>query len=1000
MEAARWRRLDELFNRALDLTEAERQTFLDRHFSDPQCADDPELRREVEAMLAADGGSPLADGPLGGMATDEPASPSDDLLANIVRSGIDVAAIDESPHDLDTTQDRPSELGNSGSLSWRRTIEPLPFESLGPYRLVSELGRGGLATVYLARRDDAQFTMEVAVKLVRRGFDTPDLLERLRLERQILARLEHPNIARLIDGGTAPDGRPYFVMERIEGERIDHWCARHGLDLRQRIELFRKVCDAVQTAHRRLVLHRDVKPSNILVTDGGVPKLLDFGIAKLLDTNEGEEDSTLARSFSTLTDTGMKLLTPEFASPEQVRGETLTTASDVYSLGVLLYLLITGEPPYTFDRRRPSEVERVVCEVEPPRPSARVWGRRRAAPDGKIDQPTRWSLGWPRRAAGDDLDTIVHEALRKEPERRYGSVARLSSDLAAYLDDLPISARPDTLGYRAGKFVRRHRGPVVAAVLLLWVLLGGVVTTSWQAREARRAQQRAEQQRELADEQREQAERERRRAEEATTFLVDLFDFSDPFRTEGEKQETTARQLLDRGARRIEDQLGDDPLLQATLMTTIGRVYRNLSLLDESETLLTAAHGLRRNALGDGDGEVLDSLQALANLRIDQERFQEAEEILRRVVDGRRQRGQGPALAVALEELAVAVRALDRPEVASDLLEEALAIHGEGDDVLAVARVHNALAQICRQQHDYAAAETWFRDVLEVRRHELGDDHPLVAQTLNDLALTLQNAGRLDQAEEHFREVLTSYRKNFGERHHHVVSALGNLAGVLLFQGKAGEALALHDQSEALVLELYGADHPAMARIYHARAMAHRVDRDPAAAIPWIRRAWAIHRQHFGVEHTSALRDAAQLAELLVLTKDPGAEEFLSQLIADLRRIAGSEDPRLAYPLFRLGVLRLGQADPARALPVLEEVVEIRRQVFPEGHWETAQAEAQLGRCLTHLGRLDEAETLLTKSETTLRAQYDDDHPQVRAVVGYLEDLETARRVGPGAGGD
>ncbi|MEO1084431.1 MAG: serine/threonine-protein kinase, partial [Acidobacteriota bacterium] len=560
MDAERWRRLDALFQNALDRAPAERPAYLAE-----QCADDPTLRDEVEAMLEADEGAP---------------EPMDDVrsdrLADIVMSGVDGAVRD------------PSEGSDAPST------DPLPFPLLGPYRLIEELGRGGLATVYLAERDDEEFSMEVAVKLVRRGLDTPPLLERLRLERQILARLEHPNIARLIDGGTAPDGRPYFVMERIEGERIDLWCERRGLDLRGRIELFRKVCDAVQTAHNLLVLHRDVKPSNILVTENGEPKLLDFGIAKLLDA--ADEQASVAPGFTTLTDTGMRLLTPEFASPEQVRGEALTTASDVYSLGVLLYLLVTGERPYEFDRGRPAEIERIICEVEPRRPSAVVWNR---APDDP-GSPTRRSLGWPRRPTGDDLDTILREALRKEPELRYGSVTRLSNDLRAYLADLPISARPDTMSYVAGKFFRRHRGPAIAALLLVLALMAGVITTTRQARVARSAQERAELRRAEAEEQREIADLQRRRAEEATVFLVDLFDVSDPFRTGGERQQTTARELLDRGADRIAGRLGDDPLLRASLMATIGRVYRNLTLLDGR--LLAFAAGAERV----GDVEEVD----------------------------------------------------------------------------------------------------------------------------------------------------------------------------------------------------------------------------------------------------------------------------------------------------------------------------------------------------------------------------------------------------------
>ena len=1017
MDVERWRRLDALFQGALDRRKSERRAFLDEH-----CADDPGLRKEVEAMLAADeadsgaglepssasaaqdpspksgsgsmsrsrpkpaskskptSASPTATtltatspelGATVRFGSVKPGRPPADRLAGIVLSGVDGALL-ETAHDLEA---RPP----------GQRVEKVPFASLGPYRLIKELGRGGLATVYLAERDDEEFSMEVAVKLVRRGLDSPELLERLRLERQILARLEHPNIARLIDGGTTPDGRPYFVMERIEGERIDDWCLNHKLDLEARIALFLQVCDAVQTAHHRLVLHRDIKPSNILVAAGGVPKLLDFGIAKLLDDSD-DENATVAPGFTTLTDTGARLLTPEFASPEQVRGETLTTASDVYSLGVLLYLMITGERPYTFDRGRPAEIERVVCEVEPPRPSSVVWSRS----EGAEELPSRRLLGWPRRAGGDDLDTIVREALRKEPELRYDSVARLSSDLRAYLLDLPISARPDTLSYLAGKFVRRHRGPVAAVVLLLLVLIGGVVTTSWQAQVARRAQQQAEEQRELADEQRDRAELQRRRAEEATTFLIDLFDISDPFRDEGERQEATARELLDRGADRIANRLGDDPLLRATLMTTIGRVYRNMQLLDESDELLGEALDLRRSALGEEADEVLDSLQELADLRLDQERYQEAEEILEQVVAERRRRDDSVALALSLEHLARAKRSLDLTADAETLLKQALEIHMAGGDELAIAQTRSLLGQLSRRLSDHETAERMFRDVLEVRQRELNEDHPLVTLTLNDLALTLQDSGQLEIAEQLFRQVLETYRRTLGERNHHVITATLNLASVLIYQRKTEEALRLHGENEARAVELYGPSHPVVARIHYSQGLAHQVAGQPARAIPPIRRAWRINSEYFGPEHTLALRAANQLSELMVTTGDPEAESVLRELLAIMRQVLGPRDHRLAYPLLQLGNLIAKGSDPREAEAFLREAVTIRRAVLPPGSWEIAFAEASLGFSLLRLGKLDEAAALLEPSSKILRDRLGEGHGKVRTVEGYLEQLARA----------
>ncbi len=364
---------------------------------------------------------------------------------------------------------------------------------LGPYRVLQRIGAGGMGTVHLALRDDGEFAKRVAVKIVKRGMDTEEVLRRFEQERQVLASLDHPGIARVLDGGRCPDGRPYLVMELVEGLPIDQWCDHERLGVRERIELFIQVCDAVADAHRSLVVHRDIKPSNVLVTRDGRPKLLDFGIAKVLDARQG---------FATIdwTISPLKLLTPAYASPEQVRGDPVTTASDVYSLGVVLYLLLTGRTPLRFETGSPAEIERVVCRVEPERPStslittARRVGVAPEARDAATGDQTRElatlrsttpkSL---RRALSGDLDTIVLEALRKEPRRRYASAAELAADLRRHLRGLPVLARPDSLAYRSSRFVRRNRLAVAAAALVLGSLVGGLALARTQYARAERA---------------------------------------------------------------------------------------------------------------------------------------------------------------------------------------------------------------------------------------------------------------------------------------------------------------------------------------------------------------------------------------------------------------------------------------------------------------------------------------------------------------------------------
>jgi serine/threonine protein kinase/tetratricopeptide (TPR) repeat protein len=375
------------------------------------------------------------------------------------------------------------------SLSNDEQQRLLDDTTIGPYRVLRRIGQGGMGAVYLAQRDDAEFKQQVAIKLVKRGMDTEFVLRRFRNERQILAALNHPNIARLLDGGTTSDGRPYFVMEYIEGQPITHYADERRLTTVERLQLFQEVCSAIHYAHQNLVIHRDIKPSNILVTADGTPKLLDFGIAKLLNPD-------LAAHTLEATAVAIRLMTPEYASPEQVKGEAITTASDVYSLGVLLYELLTGHRPYRISSRAAHEVARVVCEEEPQKPSTAVRRVETYLPaDGTAsitltpETVSRTRDGNPdklRRRLAGDLDNIVLMAMRKEPARRYASVDQLANDIRRHLEGRPVIARHDTIAYRATKFIKRHKAGVLAALLILISLIAGAVTTLQQRARAER----------------------------------------------------------------------------------------------------------------------------------------------------------------------------------------------------------------------------------------------------------------------------------------------------------------------------------------------------------------------------------------------------------------------------------------------------------------------------------------------------------------------------------
>jgi serine/threonine protein kinase len=438
-----WPRVKELFSAAVELAPHERLSFLKQ-----ACAHDENLRDEVWALVSAHESS--------GDFIQKPAIIDLRLLEN----------------------DRAE--GNAA----------LAGQQIGNYQIVRELGRGGMGTVYLAARVDKIFEKQVALKIIKRGMDSDAIVKRFVMERQILANLDHPNIARMIDGGTTDDGLPYFVLEYIEGTTITRYCDERHLNTIDRVRLFRQVCAAVQFAHQNLIVHRDLKPSNIIVTEDGTPKLLDFGIAKLLSGSNAVEPTMTAN----------RVLTPEYASPEELRGLTVNTSSDVYSLGVVLYELLSGRRPFVFETRSPENVARVITSTQPIKPSVAITRNDTESRSGEdrnlspeiISRTRDGNVEKLRRRLAGDLDNILLKALRKEPERRYASVQEFSEDLRRHLEGLPVHARPDKLSYRTSKFITRHKAGVAAAMVVLLTLLSATVITSWQARVARRERAKAE----------------------------------------------------------------------------------------------------------------------------------------------------------------------------------------------------------------------------------------------------------------------------------------------------------------------------------------------------------------------------------------------------------------------------------------------------------------------------------------------------------------------------
>ena len=719
---------------------------------------------------------------------------------------------------------------------------------IGAYRLTRLIGRGGMGAVYEAVRDDQQFEQQVAIKLIKRGMDTNFIRERFLRERQILASLDHPHIARLFDGGATADGLPYFVMELVDGEPITEYCRRRGLSLDARLKLFRAVCSAVQHAHQKLAVHRDLKPSNILVTADGAPKLLDFGIAKLLSPDPGEA--------VTRTETAVRLMTPDYASPEQVRGGAITTATDVYSLGVVLYELLTGQRPYQFATYAPMEIERAICETEAPRPSE--------AARQHTDALTKLA----RQLAGD-LDNIVLMALRKEPERRYQSVEQFSDDLRRYLTGLPVQARADTFAYRAGKFVRRHKAGVAFAATVLMLLAGVALTMTVQAARIARERDRANQAAVAA--------------EAATKSLMAMFEFADPGKAKGNA--ITAKELLDQGAEKVVRELKDQPAAQAKLMDTIGGLYQSIGVYDRAQSLMEESLKLRRQTLGAEHADVATSLHHLAALAYEKSDYTGSETLHREALALRRRLlgAEHTDVADSMAGLGQTLMALGKFAEAEPLVREALALRQKRLDPehKDIAASLNGVGRVFSEQGKFAEAAEMYRQSLAIHRKLYGEEHPSVASSLNNLAAMLHDLGDYNGAEPLFREALTMRRKLLGEEHPDMANSLANLASLLQDKREYAEAEQCYRQALQLRRKLFGENHLKLTVTMNNLASLLSEKGDWAGCEVLHRQTLAIRRKELGEDHHEVATSLNNIANVLYhKSQYAEAEKLQRQAIA------------------------------------------------------------------------------------------------------------------------
>jgi tetratricopeptide (TPR) repeat protein len=737
----------------------------------------------------------------------------------------------------------------------------LAGQTLGAYTLVSPIGQGGMGSVWLAERSDGRFAGQVAVKLLNLALIGRAGEERFRREGSILARLTHPHIAHLLDAGVSPHGQPYLVLEYVGGEHIDQYCLHRRLGVDARVRLFLDVLAAVAHAHANLIVHRDLKPSNVLVRADGQVKLLDFGVAKLLERD--------ARSAgATLTVDGGRALTPEYAAPEQMTGGTITTATDVYALGVLLYVLLCGRHPAGPAEQTPADLLKAIVDVEPP-PVSTVAGGRGIAPD---------------------LDVVVMKALKKKPQERYASVSAFADDLRRCLEHQPIAARPDTLSYRANRFVRRHRRGVAgatAAAVALASLIG--FYTARLATERDRARLEAE------------------KAAKVSELLTGLLTGADPYGSR-DKQEPTVRELLDAGAEKVERDLGGQPELEAELLTVIGRVYQRLDADDKAQPLLEKALTLGRRTLGGDHVRLAQTLNDLGVLFRDKSEFDRSGPLLEEAAAMRR-RLLGPDhkdLAVTLVELGRHYDDQGANGRAEALLREALAIRRRslGDIHRETATSQNELGLLLWRKGEIGEAESLLRQALSTNRRVLRADHPNIASSLNNLGLIVVERGRYAEAESLFREALALDRKTLGPGDIDVATHLNNLSQSLREQGKYDEAAAALQEALDIARSTGGPNHPSVGAFATNLGAVYLAQGRPADAEPLLREALRVRRR--GLPETDwriGISKSLLGASLTGLQRFDEAESLLREAAAVLKGTSGPQGRQAALTRERLAAL-------------------------------------------------------------------------------------------------
>ncbi|MBK8467516.1 MAG: serine/threonine protein kinase [Chloracidobacterium sp.] len=801
-----WQKVDEGIAAVIEIGTVLRSAWLDKF-----CAGDDDLKSEIESLLAFEG---------------------------------DAASFLELP------------FGPHAAALLDSDSNGCAGKAFGNYDVIREIGEGGMGTVFLARRNDGEFDRLVALKIIRQSIVGSRMIESFRRERQILASLNHANIALLLDGGVSQTGEPFLAMEYIDGEPISDFVRNNNLSVSERVRLFVKVCSAVAYAHRNLVVHRDIKPGNILVTAAGEPKLLDFGLAKLTrDDLSGDTAET---------QTAFRALTPAYASPEQLRGDAINTASDVYSLGVVFYELLTGSRPFNFDGKSLDEIIKTVTAIEPPLPSANSPS---SGPDPQLK---------------GDLDNIALMALRHEPERRYESVEQLVGDIEKYLKGLPVSARPNTVRYRAGKYINRHKVAVLAASLILLSLIGGIVVSLWQVQIA---------------------QREKEKAQSVSAFLNETLKYSNPFLNSVRKigHETTVNEVLDEAARKLENgQFDSSPEIKAELESTVASIYFGQGKYQPAYEHLEQHITLVKNLYGENDPKVIEASLMWASLLFYRGETDKAEETFRQylpLLQNESQKGNITADSVAgnINGFAAVCRTNGKSREAETLFRKILDLTPQLSERgrSAVATARSTLASTIADQGRFDEALGTARDAVDEYRQRSETDSPNYGFSLTVLGGFLTDKGDYDEADKDLKDAETIFRGLLSPSTLWLGDNLRNQSISLYEQGKYTEAMDKAEEALKIYNESFGKHYDNYPTTLIVKGLILTKTGQLQEGEKILREAVQLRTESLPNEHFwVALADRALGENLMIQKRFAEAEPLLKASYESLRLSQGKQNPR------------------------------------------------------------------------------------------------------------